>query len=357
MHNKRLDLLELNRQVLLSPGQCGKHPAVNLLEIEDPSLAFLCPLTKAIYLIETGRLELLNKLEVLKTIHLIDDSRSGRPGDNDCDDLDKVIVEEFVEHSMHKSLCGKKIVLGFRSTGTMYYENRFWRDYLRTVKLTGQDLLLLENFPGFLTSCLESLSTTNKAIAPRCYPTEKDEFIGQVDYQLATINGASIDGPSLLDQKHHIEWSNLAEDYIQQDGMFCWLHYLDKRQAELLGLAEKSDYSSHLKNSEYPEWIPQTTSERDLEEAWVGSAELTESYLKGNLVANQSEEGWIAVGSGSYWLPEMQEGDRDANGLEEILIYDQYHPPLLEISLRKGQRKPPKEFAPLIPYLIKLAKL
>ncbi|MCX5938311.1 MAG: hypothetical protein NTW02_08945 [Cyanobium sp. LacPavin_0920_WC12_MAG_62_9] len=323
MDNKYLDLLELNRQVLLSPGQCGKDPVVNLLEIDDPSLAFLCPLAKAIYLIETGRLELLNKLEALQTIHLIDDSRSGRPGDDDCDDLDKVIVEEFVDHSIHRSLCGKEIVLGFRSTGTMYYEKRFWRDYLRTVKLTGLDLLFLENYRGFLKWCLESLSATSKTIVPRCYPTEKDEFIGQCDYQLTTINGASIDGPSLLDQRHNIELRNPIEDYVQQDGVFCWLHYLDKRQAELLGLAEKSDYSSHLKDSKYPEWIPQSTTEKDLEQAWVGSAELTESYLKGNLIASQSEQGWIAVGSGSHWLPEMQEGiDSDADGLEEILIYD-----------------------------------
>ena len=357
MANREVGIASVNRYILLNPSASSKNALVRFLELEDPELKFLCPLAKAIYLIETGRQSHVSNTEALETLWCVDDSRSGRLGDDDCDDQDKVIVEEFVEHSMHQSLCDKKIVLGFRSTGTMYYENRFWRDYLRTAKLRGQDLLLLENFTGFLTSCLESLSATNKAIAPRCYPTEKDEFIGQVDYQLATINGASIDGPSLLDQKHHIEWSILAEDYVQQDGMFCWLHYLDKRQAELLGLAEKSDYSSHLKISEYPGWIPQTTSERDLEEAWVGSAELTESYLKGNLIASQSEQGWIAVGSGSYWLPEMQEGDRDANGLEEKLIYDRYHPPLLEISLRKSQRKPPKEFAPLIPYLIKLVKL
>ncbi|MCP9883413.1 hypothetical protein KBY65_13210 [Cyanobium sp. Alchichica 3B3-8F6] len=55
MHKEEIDLLELNKEILAAPSKSANHPQIQLLELEDPELDFLCPLAKAIYLIETNR--------------------------------------------------------------------------------------------------------------------------------------------------------------------------------------------------------------------------------------------------------------------------------------------------------------
>ncbi len=48
MADSSIDLLALNREILLKPSAAGSHDFVALLELEKPGLEFLCPLAKAI---------------------------------------------------------------------------------------------------------------------------------------------------------------------------------------------------------------------------------------------------------------------------------------------------------------------
>ena len=44
MVDSSVDLLALNRQILLDPTAAGSNELVALLELEQPGLEFLCPL-------------------------------------------------------------------------------------------------------------------------------------------------------------------------------------------------------------------------------------------------------------------------------------------------------------------------
>jgi len=55
MASREIDIDSINRHILLNPTESAKNVLVRLLEVENPELKFLCPLAKAIYLIETGR--------------------------------------------------------------------------------------------------------------------------------------------------------------------------------------------------------------------------------------------------------------------------------------------------------------
>lgn len=51
MHKEEINLLELNKEILVAPGKRAHHPQIQFLKLEDPDLEFLCPLAKAIYLV------------------------------------------------------------------------------------------------------------------------------------------------------------------------------------------------------------------------------------------------------------------------------------------------------------------
>jgi len=44
MNKEDTALLELNKEILASPGSSGDHALIKLLELEKPDLNFLCPL-------------------------------------------------------------------------------------------------------------------------------------------------------------------------------------------------------------------------------------------------------------------------------------------------------------------------
>ena len=370
MDNKRLDLSELNRQVLLSPGQCGKNPTLNLLEIEDPSLAFLCPLAKAIYLIQTNRLDQVDAKQALSTCFLIDDTFSG-----DClatyswgDDYECAGVSEEVSHSIEMDLCGNSYKLGFRSTGGITWHQPFWDDYLREIKPMNWriDLLNDEKSSEFFEDIFHQLDSKAQK-APRAYPEDEGEEIAGVEYTLVKINELAVGGPTFYNDKCLKEWRGLSRIYLQRypnttgddEGQMCWLHYIDETQAKLLGLHYGNAFAHE---TEYPKWIPGSALLEELELTWISPDDLQESYSRGDLLDIQkSTSAWFAFGSGRDWRPGQNcfNDDELDEEIEHENIFNTKTAPLLQVKVNRNESIIPDELNELkdtIERLIRLAQ-
>jgi hypothetical protein len=105
--NEDGDILRLNKELLLSPPLIAHHPMVQLLEIGDPGLRFLCPLVKSIYLLGTGKQKSIDRAEALSSVLLggrweVDDSIG--------------YFDESVIHRIETSFAETRVRLGFDSS-------------------------------------------------------------------------------------------------------------------------------------------------------------------------------------------------------------------------------------------------
>jgi hypothetical protein len=114
-----MDLRALSRQILLNPRSAANNELVALLELEKPGLQFLCPMARAIYLIETERVEQIDASEALNTIWFADDSDSYK-NEDDGD----VTFEESARHAIELSWSDIKIILGFESNSRIFYHQK-----------------------------------------------------------------------------------------------------------------------------------------------------------------------------------------------------------------------------------------
>lgn len=363
MTDSSFDLLSLNEEILLKPAEVRNNPLVTLLELEMPELEFLCPLARAIYLIETKRPERINAREVLNSCFLIDDSLSGS-----CLELsdDYACIEEQVSHVIFRKFNHKEIALGFTSSGDMMYCQGFWDDYLRSKSGTQWPLVLLDEPLRFNEEIFRSLDSEANT-GPSAYPTDRGEFIGTVTYSLTSINGVGIEGPTLQDSKIESSWDNLSEAYNQRypeqansdrEGQMCWLHYLDAPQADMLGISA-SEGNAIGENSDYPGWVPKTTSDEELEATWISPDEMQESYSGGEMSVEESTEAWFALGCGADWYPGADLIDEDDSDDEASVskIFDPMVRPLITANIARGKSSLPNEILVIKPYLVQLAVL
>jgi len=117
-----IDLLALNRQILLNPLAAGNNELVALLELEQPGLEFLCPMARAIYWIATNRQGYIDANEVLGSLWLVDDSEAQGTG---CHG-EHADVTESVQHSIVVRCGEAEIELGFESSSEMVYCGAYW---------------------------------------------------------------------------------------------------------------------------------------------------------------------------------------------------------------------------------------
>ncbi|MEA5474275.1 hypothetical protein VB716_08580 [Synechococcus sp. CCY9201] len=360
MAESSIDLLALNREILLNPKTAASNHLVALLELEKPGLEFLCPMAKAIYLLETNRSHLVNPTEALLGCLLVDYTFSGVPGTDEY-----ASVTEQVHHVIETRFAGRDIVLGFESTGGMLHYSSFWSDYLRTVWAKKWNLDLISRPHEFIENIFCFLGDDARQATPSAYPSDKGEFLGSVSYVMTNINGIDIQGPEYTNSGCDDEWAGLSDKFSQRypgtrcdsDGHMCWLHYLEERDAKRLGIW--SDGNEAIgENDDYPEWVSNKVSEKELEETWISPDELQSSYMRGKLAFEESTIAWLAIGCGEDWYPgQLEDDDQGHNKEEDGGIFDPMSRPLIEIEIEKEAKVLPDELLTLAPYLIKLHQM
>ena len=354
-----ISLDALNREILLNPASAGSNELVALLELEKPGLEFLCPLARAIYWLETNREGSIDVNGVLGSLWLIDESEARGTGEYG---EDYACVEEVVHHSIITTFGGIEIDLGFDSSTTMVHYKEFWPAYLRTVSAHAIELNSAAEHSSLIDQWFAELDAETKTSrrSPDGYPTDSGEFIGSSSYAMTSVNGLLVNGPSFSDTYHDQSWDGLNEDYPQrwveggEDSCFCWLHYLSLDQAEQIGIAAKGR-NALGPDKAYPEWAPKKLVD-DLEDQWIGSDYIGNSYGEGNVIVESSTTAYIAAGCGAEWDPSNPESQLDvvADGCEE---FPGNAAPLLKIEINRNAEQLPAELENLLPYLVKLRKL
>lgn len=361
-----IDLLNLNTEVLSIPENCAGHAIIQLLELKDPGLSFLGPLARAIYFIESERLEAIDAREALNTCYVIDDSFSGDCLLVDPDDYEHPSISEDVNHAIKRVFRGMEITLRFESWGNETFYFHYCHDFLRAVPGVTWPTSLLDNGGKFNEWAFSSLDAVNADTVPGARPSDSGEFLGILSYTLSGINQLSVKGPTYTDQKCESTWENLSEEYTQRypksansdhEGQMCWLHYLSAAQAKLLGIAA-SGKDAIGENPDYPEWVPKAVSEDELESTWISPDELQESYSNGEASGPQSTEAWLALGCGSNWYPgaDIIEGDTEDRAADS-LVFNPMARPLITAQITRGDKILPSEILTLRPYLILLGKM
>lgn len=353
-------LIELNKLILTSPSTCLSNEEIKRLAIESPNLDFLCPLARAIYLIESDRIQELDAKEALLSCALIDYTYSGYP-----DSEDQAIVTEVVSHYIRKDFLGTEIELTFESIGEMTYYTGFWSEHLRTTWGTEWPLGQLDSPDQFITEIFRRLDKNAAYPHPSAYPTDNGDFLGSLSYELTEINGIQVHGPTYTYCNGEDDWESLSKQYKQRfpltrsdhEGQMCWLHYLEPEQADRLGIS-RTNSGSDLPNKEYPAWLPSDIEPSILEATWISPDELQESYTKGTLQIPKSRTALLALGCGSEWSPDIEpeEGEEDDEE-ESASPFAPLNPPLMEIEINRDDDALPQELSILKPYLLLLGKL
>ena len=327
---------------------------VGLLELEDADLKFLCPLARAIYLAETGRLTKASAAKALATAWFIDDSFAGDTSYTGA----YAHVAESVLHEIEVKAKNKTIVLGFSSSSGMTHYTDFWPDYVRLV--AADELVLAEGDTSieFVEGLFSLLDQEAGKGRPQGYPTDSGEFIGTSSYELISIGGLPVEGPAFYDNYHEQRWEGLSDEYgdewtededDQPEG-FYWLHYLTKNQAEQLGLtASIGDRVDP--DSGHPEWAPRNLLEEDSAAAWVSTSMISASYSEGRVQAEQSSCAYIVLGCGSEWNPSSNPDEHEEIcKIQELSEYPEEAVPLFKLEIQRGSRELPDELSRLLPY-------
>jgi hypothetical protein len=284
--NTKTNIVSINEAILEDPAGASKNELVGFLEIEDPGLKFLCPLARAIYLAETGRLIKASSSEALATVWIIDDNFASDTSYTGA----YAHVTENVHHEIEVEADSKVITLGFDSSTGMTHYSEFWSEYVRSSSADEWILAKECSYSDFLEYIFCLLDQESVNGRPRGYPTDSGEFIGTSSYQLVSIGGLRVAGPTFHDEYHEQHWEGLTDAYADEyaegeddepDG-FCWLHYLSKSQAEQLGLTASGDRAIGPDRG-YPEWVPRDLIKENTKATWISTVMLRKGYNEGKL--------------------------------------------------------------------------
>jgi hypothetical protein len=354
MSDTKPDIASINKAIIENPTGASNKEIIGLLELEDPALNFLCPLARAIYLADTGRLSKASAAEALATAWCIDDSFASDTSYTGS----FAHVTESVLHEIEVNANNKTITLGFSSSSEMTHYTDFWDDYVRSAAADELELGEGDTSIEFVEGLFSLLDQQAGKGRPQGYPTDSGEFIGTSSYELISIGGLPVEGPTFYDSYHEQRWENHSSDYEdwcsegeddQPEG-FYWLHYLTKNQAEQLGLTESIGERVDP-DSGHPEWAPRNLLEEDSAAAWISTNMISTSYCEGRLQAEQSSCAYIALGCGSNWDPSSNPDEHEeVGGIQELTEYPEEAAPLYKIEIQRGSGNIPDELSRLLPY-------
>ena len=352
MGNSNIDILLLNKAILENPSGASTNELLGLLEIEDPDLKCLCPLARAIYRSETGRLTKACSAEALQATWCIDDSFASDTSWTGS----QAQVREKVLHTIAIKINSRTISLGFCSSTEMTHYSEFWSDYVRAVSADDWKLAKESASAESLERMFSRLDEQSTESRPQGYPTDSGTFIGISSYQLVSIDGIPVEGPTYHDSYHEQWWEGLSDEDQDNEGNedelggFNWLNYLSQDQAEQLGLAAAGDGAIGPDRG-HPEWAPRSLIEEGSEATWISTRMIYESYSQWALQVDPSTCGYIALGCGAGWDPTSNPNERNELG-EDLgwLEYPDAAAPLYKVEIERGADECPEMLARLLPY-------
>ena len=355
MSDQPLDLVQLNTALLKSPEQPSGDPKLEKLATEVPKLDFLCPLAKALYLLEINECRSSDAASALESCWMIDDSLIFR--DKDWQPDDNIEGREIVRHSIEVIAAGEKICLGFTSEADLLFCSDEYKSLITAGTLAAflNDRSEPDAFatPGHLITWLASSMG-----APIAYPEGEDEPLCGISHRLTSINGIEVNGPTMNCGYHETtvdDFSDEWEGHLRPEEL-CWLHALDAELAEKLGIgatSQQKKVQSSSRQSNHPTWL---TEDIDIETTWLDAEQLQKSYSAGCRIRIKEAPIRLALGCGEDWTPEIQteeEASCDPSGR----FYPLAHPPILSIDIDPDSERIPDDFERLRPYLLELAKI
>ena len=362
MADPPIDLLALNREILLNPKAAGNNELVAMLELEKPGLEFLCPMARAIYLIETGRVEHIDSYEVLNTNWFIDNSDAYWNHDSE------VVFEETTLHAIRLSWDSVLITLGFESHSQIFYCAPLTPGEIRSCSAVECDLFAQCDSSSTIRDLFHGFDSERRRFRGHTWadPTGED-FVGECRYKFVSVNDIPVDGPCFIDSYHEQSWEGLSEGYPQrwdcdrpddcepENSAFCWFHYLSPENAYQLGIAVTSDMAVGPR-ADYPEWVPKLMAVRG-DECWIHSDRIQASYSKAPVLVDPIRELWFAAGCGSKWDPTEQDGQYDPEEHTDWEEFPEKMGPLLKIQISRNAEQLPDELEALRPYWRQLNRM
>jgi hypothetical protein len=349
------DLVSLNAAILANPKQSYEHPRLQTLAKRDPELSFLCPLARALYLLENNDCEPSEALIALETCWFIDDSLIFK--EKGWQLYDNVDGRELVKHSMQVFAAGVVFELGFTSEAEFLfcsdeYKNLMTSDTAANL-LTKKSQANAFSNPNLLVKWLES-----KDANPIGYPEGEDEPLCLIKHQLTSINGVNVSGPTMNCGYHETTIEDLSEHWSEDQGLeeMSWLHALTPELARRLGIGPAHGQDSLEPSSlaaKHPSWLSTTI---DIDSTWINAEQLQESYSKGRRVRIKDAPIRLALGCGEDWTPTTDREDEEACDPEGS-EYPLANPPVLILDINPACDHFNDSIELFRPYLLKLAEI
>jgi len=355
MSDQPLDLVQLNAALLKSPDQLSADPELQKLAKEDPKLDFLCPLAKALYLLEINECRSSDVVSALESCWIIDDSLILR--DKDWQPDDNIEGREIVKHSIEVIAAGEKICLGFTSEADLL----FCSDEYKSLITAGTVAAFLNgrSEPDAFTSPDHLITwLASKVEAPIAYPEGEDEPLCGISHRLTSINEIEVNGPTMNCGYHETtvdDFSDEWEGHARAEEL-CWLHALDAELAGKLGIGTASQQKRGQCSSSqanHPTWL---TEDIDIETTWLNAEQLQKSYSAGCRIRIKEAPVHLALGCGKDWTPKTQT-EEEALCSTADRHYPLTHPPILSIDIDPDSELFPDEIKTLRPYLLQLAEI
>lgn len=347
--------MQLNTAILEAPERPSSAPTLQTLAAEDPKLEFLCPLAKALYLLEINECKSRDAIVALESIWLIDDSLIFKDEGWEIDD--SVEGREIVAHSIDVIGAGEKIRLEFASEADLLFCSDEYKNLITadTVAALLRDKSKIDAFanPGHLITWLAS-----KTEAPIGRPEGEDEPLCGISHRLASINGIDVNGPMMNCGYHETTVDGISDEWERHSRPeeLCWLHALDAELADRLGIGATSPDKQGRASSRHvnhPIWLAEGI---DIEAAWLDAEQLQKSYSAGCRLRIKEAPIRLALGCGRDWTPTTEREEEESCDPTKQ-VYPLVHPPIRSIDINLDTEHLPDEAEKLLPYLLRLAEI
>ena len=355
--DKNSEIYQANQFVLSNPDQASEGDLVANLAQQDPDLDFLCPLSRALYLLNENSCRPYEARDALDNCWLIDESAIHKK--DKWEQGDNVEAREAVEHSIQVHLGGEIFTIGFSSEAYLHFCSDEYKQLF-----TFANLLKILSKPCFIDA-LNNPARLADLIASRVEPPagrpeEEDEPLCVINHQLVSINGYAVEGPRMYNGSHDVEIEDFSASWDKHLKPEClnWLHAVNERLAIRLGLSKSTTDESKkevesTKPFSKPSWLREDI---DIERSWIDAETLSESYSRGKRFRTRNAPYFLALGSGEDWFPAIssedeETGDMSTNGFPST------HPPILKIEIFPESKEFPDVVERLRHCLLQLAEI
>ena len=354
---KHSKTLQANQFILNNPEKTLEEDLIMKLAQQDPELDFLCPLSRALYLLKNNSCEQHEAKDALQNCWLIDESDIHK--EDTWEQGDNIEAKEVVEHSIQAHLGGEIYMIRFLSEADLLFCSDEYRHLLTEVNLldilTKPHLADAFNNPARLSALIAS-----HVKPPIGRPEGEDEPLCEISHQLVSINGYAVEGPKMYSGYHHVEiedFNTLWDKHLRPDYL-NWLHALNEQLAIKLGLNKSTTTESNkgfktTKPSPKPYWL---RDDIDVEGSWIDSETISKSYSCGQRLCAHNAPYFIALGSGEDWFPAIYSEDEEIANTSTN-DFPLTHPPMLKIEIFPKSKEFPEAFERLRPYLLRLAEI